>query len=82
MQEKLEQLGHNLVLKIPPSYMKEESSMKSFINSKWVEQIFQSFYYIEDQSECISRWMLKMMKDKTSFWFDNIKYIEIRNDYK
>ena len=56
--------------------------MVQFINSKWVEQIKQSFYYYEDDKECISRWMQDMMKDRTSLWFDAIKYQEIRCDYK
>ena len=53
-----------------------------FVNSKWAEQVKHSFYYYEDDEECISRWMQNMMKDRTSFWFDTIKYQEIRCDYK
>ena len=63
----------------------DDSSYKNvvqFVNSKWAEQVKHSFYYYEDDEECISRWMQNMMKDRTSFWFDTIKYQEIRCDYK
>jgi dipeptidase len=39
-------------------------------------------YFIDNEEECISRWMGRMMRDKTSLWFDQITYERIRNDYK
>ena len=85
--EKMKKSSHYSLPKIEyhPELEIDDNSYKKvvqFINSKWAEQIKQSFYYYEDDEECISRWMQDMMKDRTSFWFDAIKYQEIRCDYK
>ena len=76
---------HTPKLKYPICPIRDDKpykKMEQFVNSEWIEQVKQSFYYHEDSEECISRWMQNMMKDKTSFWFDAIKYQEIRCDYK
>ena len=52
------------------------------IDKQWTKQLQQTFYYQNHDSEQISWWMLRMMRDRTSFWFDEISYEQIRNDYK
>lgn len=68
----------------PPSIRNspEFEAVHKFVEAEWMEQFKQSFYYIQEGGENISQWMLRMMKDKTSFWFDHITYEKIRNDYK
>lgn len=56
-------------------------AIEKHVETQWVNQFYQSFYYINN-TECISRWMHRMMRDKTSFWFDQITYDKIRNDYR
>lgn len=60
----------------------EVNSVQRSIEDEWAEQFQQSFYYIVEDSEFISWWMQRMMRDKTSFWFDQLTYERIRNDYK
>ena len=58
------------------------NSLQLAIDAQWTEQFQQSFYYSVQDTELISKWMQRMMRDKTSFWFDHITYDRIRNDYK
>ena len=51
------------------------------IDRQWVKQLHQLFYYQKVDSEQISRWMIRMMRDKTSFWFDEISFEQIRSDF-
>ena len=53
-----------------------------YIGAQWTEQFKQSFYYIENNEEWFSRKLKKMMRDRSSLWFDYIGYDQIKNDYK
>jgi len=70
-------------LYLPPLPKREmQNRYRDHISDQWNIEFMQSIYFVDNEEECISRWMQRMMKDKTSFWFDQIMYDTIRNDYK
>lgn len=76
-----------------PAHVRDNNAfiaMEHSINSKLIELLKLKLKYNQstglplndpETEECISSWVTDMMKDKTSLWFDSIRYAEIRNDY-
>jgi len=52
-----------------------------YIEDQWIEEFQKSFHYTENEEEYISKSMKKMMRDKSSFWFDQTAYNEIKKDF-
>lgn len=71
-------------IQLPPITINNDSynQIRTQLNQYWVKEINNSRYFVDNNDEYLSRWMDRMMKDKTSFWFDQISYDKIRNDYK
>ena len=60
---------------------KIRNDISHFIESQWIEEYQQSFHYREDKEGYISKAMERMMKDKSSFWFNQSGYNSIKKDY-
>ena len=73
------------ILVTAEDFMEKNSTIKEtivqYIKDQWIEEFQKSFHYTENEEEYISKSMEKMMRDKSSFWFDQTAYNEIKKDF-